>query len=185
MIKAIETRYKGYRFRSRLEARWAVFFDALGVRWEYEPEGFDLGSNGWYLPDFLVGQVWIEIKPLTEKSGEFMPKLAALSLASYPVLYVSGAPRYGGHGISLYYNGELFTGDRVFHFGFMEHVKTGESIGLGIHGGGELCVPLQNRTAYDLFVSPSVIDMICDHPQVMQAYEKAISARFEHGETPC
>jgi hypothetical protein len=28
-IKAIETSYKGYRFRSRLEARWAVFFDAL------------------------------------------------------------------------------------------------------------------------------------------------------------
>jgi hypothetical protein len=25
--KAIETHYKGYRFRSRLEARWAVFFD--------------------------------------------------------------------------------------------------------------------------------------------------------------
>jgi hypothetical protein len=28
-IKAIETRYKGYRFRSRLEARWSVFFDAM------------------------------------------------------------------------------------------------------------------------------------------------------------
>jgi hypothetical protein len=27
MIKAIETRYKGYRFRSRLEARWAVRFE--------------------------------------------------------------------------------------------------------------------------------------------------------------
>ncbi len=53
MIKAIETRYKGYRFRSRLEARWAVFFDALGLSWEYEPEGFDLGELGWYLPDFF------------------------------------------------------------------------------------------------------------------------------------
>ena len=30
-IKAIETYYKGYRFRSRLEARWAVFFDAAGI----------------------------------------------------------------------------------------------------------------------------------------------------------
>lgn len=27
-IKPIETRYKGCRFRSRPEARWAVFFDA-------------------------------------------------------------------------------------------------------------------------------------------------------------
>ena len=36
-IKPIETIYKGYRFRSRLEARWAVFFDALGIEYEYEP----------------------------------------------------------------------------------------------------------------------------------------------------
>ena len=68
MIKPIETQYKGYRFRSRLEARWAVFFDTLGVKWEYEPEGFDLGEAGWYLPDFRVtspqGMVtWYEVKP--------------------------------------------------------------------------------------------------------------------------
>ena len=55
-IKAIETEYKGYRFRSRLEARWAVFFDALGVQWFYEHEGFDLGKSGWYLPDFWLPQ---------------------------------------------------------------------------------------------------------------------------------
>lgn len=30
-IKAIETSYAGCRFRSRLEARWAVFFDTLGI----------------------------------------------------------------------------------------------------------------------------------------------------------
>ena len=30
-IAAIETEYCGYRFRSRLEARWAVFLDALGI----------------------------------------------------------------------------------------------------------------------------------------------------------
>ncbi len=52
-IRAIETRYKGYRFRSRLEARWAVFFDALGLKWEYEPEGFHTEA-GPYLPDFFI-----------------------------------------------------------------------------------------------------------------------------------
>ena len=42
MVKPIETVYKGYRFRSRLEARWAVFFDALDIEWYYEPEkGFN------------------------------------------------------------------------------------------------------------------------------------------------
>ena len=40
-IKAIETVYKGYRFRSRLEARWAVFFDALGIHYRYELEGLN------------------------------------------------------------------------------------------------------------------------------------------------
>lgn len=34
-IKPIETHYNGYRFRSRLEARWAVFFDALGIKPEF------------------------------------------------------------------------------------------------------------------------------------------------------
>jgi len=53
-IKPIETVYKGYRFRSRLEARWAVFFDAMNIKWEYELEGYDLGFAGWYLPDFYL-----------------------------------------------------------------------------------------------------------------------------------
>ena len=39
-IKAKETYYDGYRFRSRLEARWAVFFNNIGL--EYEMEGFDI-----------------------------------------------------------------------------------------------------------------------------------------------
>ena len=68
-LQAIETEYRGYRFRSRLEARWAVFFDALNVEWVYEEEGFDLPS-GWYLPDFRIRfqgtygfRPFIEIKP--------------------------------------------------------------------------------------------------------------------------
>ena len=63
-MKAIETTYKGYRFRSRLEARWAVFFDTLGIEWEYEKEGFEFDDGTRYLPDFwLPGlQCWIEIK---------------------------------------------------------------------------------------------------------------------------
>ncbi|GAA1283524.1 hypothetical protein [Streptomyces javensis] len=41
-LQPADTRYASYRFRSRLEARWAVFFDALGIRWEYEPQSFEL-----------------------------------------------------------------------------------------------------------------------------------------------
>lgn len=70
-IKAIETRYGGYRFRSRLEARWAVFFDELGVPWDYEPQGFDLGRAGLYLPDFWLENhgCWFEVKGEKIKVG--------------------------------------------------------------------------------------------------------------------
>lgn len=50
----IETCWRGYRFRSRVEARWAVFFETLGLPWEYEPEGFELSEGSRYLPDFRV-----------------------------------------------------------------------------------------------------------------------------------
>lgn len=54
MIKSIETTYKGCRFRSRLEARWAVFFDSLKLQWEYEKEGYELADGARYLPDFWL-----------------------------------------------------------------------------------------------------------------------------------
>ena len=38
-IEAIPTKYNNYLFRSRLEARWAVFFDAAKIKYEYEVEG--------------------------------------------------------------------------------------------------------------------------------------------------
>ena len=61
-IKAIPTRYAGVNFRSRLEARWAAFFDLNGFNWEYEPCDFD----GW-CPDFKldtpIGPVFAEVKP--------------------------------------------------------------------------------------------------------------------------
>ncbi len=65
-LRAIPTRYAGHEFRSRLEARWAVFFDALAMEWRYEPEGFMLAPFGeWYLPDFFLPELgyWIEVKP--------------------------------------------------------------------------------------------------------------------------
>lgn len=63
-IKAIETFYNGYRFRSRLEARWAVFFDSAGIVYEYEPEGFKLSDGTYYLPDFYLPwfKCYVEIK---------------------------------------------------------------------------------------------------------------------------
>lgn len=65
-IKPIETVYNGYRFRSRLEARWAVFFDKMGIQYEYEPEGYVLDDGTKYLPDFYLCEIdaFVEIKPV-------------------------------------------------------------------------------------------------------------------------
>lgn len=66
-IKPIETVYNGYRFRSRLEARWAVFFDAVGIKYQYEPEGYEVKYDDCtyrYLPDFYLPEqeIYVEIK---------------------------------------------------------------------------------------------------------------------------
>jgi hypothetical protein len=63
MIQAIPTTYKGTRFRSRLEARWAAFFDLISWRWLYEP----IDEGGW-IPDFVLPDTFdqrllIEVKP--------------------------------------------------------------------------------------------------------------------------
>lgn len=67
--RPIETEYGGCRFRSRLEARWAVAFDALGEPWLYEPQGYELTlvkhrTQRRYLPDFYLPsrRLWVEVK---------------------------------------------------------------------------------------------------------------------------
>jgi hypothetical protein len=82
-IVPIQTRYAGCLFRSRLEARWAVFFDQLAIPWRYEYEGYDLGEEGPYLPDFLLypdtpTAMWFEVKGKLPDSGE-LAKARALS----------------------------------------------------------------------------------------------------------
>lgn len=99
-LKPIDTPYRGHLFRSRLEARWAVFFDALGLEWEYESEGYDLDGI-WYLPDFRVktpqgAYMWIEVKPaeVTQdpKFSAFEAALQELTDNWARVYLVSGTP---------------------------------------------------------------------------------------------
>lgn len=69
-IQAIETYYAGHLFRSRLEARWAVIFNSLGIRWEYEPQGYLVGEDRRpYLPDFYLTDLgwWVEVKGASDR----------------------------------------------------------------------------------------------------------------------
>ena len=72
-IKAIETFYRGYRFRSRLEARWAVFFEECNLDFQYEPEGLEITLTHRrikYLPDFwLEYGHWAEVKGFLDLSA--------------------------------------------------------------------------------------------------------------------
>lgn len=90
-MKAIETRYAGCNFRSRLEARWAVFFDHLGIVWEYEPQGFEIEHRLTlekktfpYLPDFWLPElkVWAEVKGSLDEDALFKVLTAAAYLSS-------------------------------------------------------------------------------------------------------
>ena len=93
MIKAINTKYKGYNFRSRLEARWAVFLDSLGIKWEYEFEGFELNGTIRYLPDFYLPEedLYLEIKP-KELNREEMNKINLMNLGGKKIVYIIGTP---------------------------------------------------------------------------------------------
>ena len=93
MIKSIETYYKGYLCRSRTEARWMVAFDKAGIKYDYEPEGFDLGKSGKYLPDFYLPQVdmYAEVKGRPFNIQE-LKKAKALALESKKVVLLLDGP---------------------------------------------------------------------------------------------
>lgn len=92
-MKVIETTYKGYKFRSRTEARWAVFFDALGFKYEYEKEGYVLDNGVWYLPDFYFPEYnfHAEVKGL-EFTAEEIEKCRLLSKNNNQVILLEGPP---------------------------------------------------------------------------------------------
>jgi hypothetical protein len=99
--KAIQTSYAGCRFRSRLEARWAVALDQLGITWQYEAQGFHLPSGN-YLPDFKVdgaaGPFFIEVKGPMPNAREFQVA-SEINLHVGPLIILQGdLPRRGGDG---------------------------------------------------------------------------------------
>lgn len=81
-MKALPTWYDGVLYRSRTEARWAIFFDHLEIKFTYEDSGF-LTDGTSYLPDFLlVSQAIIaEVKPSFDADPDGVQKLRNLVAA--------------------------------------------------------------------------------------------------------
>ena len=180
MIKAIETRYKGYRFRSRLEARWAVFFDACGYQWEYEPEGFDLPCGTHYLPDFKIfgedyngdyNVFWIEVKP--SENGLTDAKVSAFRQALWAEVQ---GPYYENRTCQGY-------GDFIVLDGPPANKAYYGTFCFAGHGGRQwLMEPImRGRPSFwdaDTLRSGGIyVDASYSYP-----IKAALSARFEHGE---
>lgn len=91
--QAIETYYKNTKFRSRLEARWALFFDELGIMWDYEPQGFE--SHGIrYLPDFYLPELdyFFEVKPYAPSWDDFKKSAVCPYVCGSTILVAWGPP---------------------------------------------------------------------------------------------
>lgn len=94
--ESVATEYNGTLFRSRLEARYAVFFDAAGITWQYEPapplilrRSQRRGDSFWYLPDFVLGDGTVcDVKGFLAPDG--LARLLAVARATPGGLTVLG-----------------------------------------------------------------------------------------------
>lgn len=171
VVKAIETEYKGYRFRSRLEARWAVFMDELDIDWQYEPEGFNTPS-GPYLPDFFLrfrpdshdaarypgAGYWLEVKPREPSEDELAKLLAVCAATNHSGYIVAGQPWE-------YRAWTLHRSGRVSELLASGRSRALDNLGMDVHWGR--------------------FSRASDNPSFAKTAGPAIrcrAARFEHGE---
>lgn len=191
IIQPIETVWRGYRFRSRLEARWAVFFSALGLNWEYEPEGFELGGGLRYLPDFRVRYPgrgpdeihhnWFEVKgdPTKLTTAEW-DKLIAFDNAEGLIL-LDGAPD-----VRMYLTPLAWFTKNWLHsdwqleksYKILDEAKAVKRDGWALWSGkGRIW-----WDPHDVFFSPSTY--FGWNTSIEDAVEASRAARFEFGQAP-
>jgi hypothetical protein len=193
-LQAIETVYGGYRFRSRIEARWAVFFTRLSLDWLYEAQGYVVGTSFGrprpYLPDFYLPDLglFLEVKPAHadtvdpdgvsrwedfagEVATEWATDRAAMLCGPIPnpdTVDTLGPPRPG----RWYDTGIYITGD--WHYAWCA-CPTGKHFDIQseARGGRILCG------------CPRILDdryRTGNHQQILNAYAAARTARFDRTE---
>lgn len=200
-LTAIETNYAGCRFRSRLEARWAVWLNHLKIEWRYEPQGFELPSGKAYLPDFYLPatDLWVEVKGDERElraDGQRYAEAAAvlgslLILGPIPDVH-DGLPQHfvltshdhccGSQILCLHiaWSDMLRHPAGVREFGFL-------CTGLISHEPGRLPALGDYNRGRARYTDPGPVPGT-SHKIVGEkdahAYRAARAARFEHGETP-
>jgi hypothetical protein len=96
---SLPTKYNGYNFRSRTEARWAVYFDAMKIKYYYEYEDYVLPNGRRYLPDFFLPDYergngcFVEVKgKFTDNEKQMCYDLCNLTRLS--VVMLEGVPDF-------------------------------------------------------------------------------------------
>lgn len=193
-LKAIQTEYNGYLFRSRLEARWAVFFDCCGVEYEYEPEGYILENGLRYLPDFLLhgvdgrsgGDLFVEVK------GK-MNDIDAEKINRFVELGSKNTGEYGKFETAILVVGKIPVGDDIADIiqyisdkAYDDYKNWPNEFNFeSIDGDYFAAHPGINHAGrFELFGDDS--SYLCDMDDVAteRAYRIARQARFEHGKRP-
>lgn len=211
-MKAIETRYAGHRFRSRLEARWAVFFDRLGVDWQYELQGFEVGETGRrYLPDFYLPatNTWVEVKPSDDMldwpllracadPNLGLPDMAESFGTSRGLLLLGPIPRHEfiGLGSRVLHPAIQCQADGSSAVTFLRFMEAGpKPTDIRIGGpDGVMAASRGGKRAIEGFLVGRIMSLVSADPNaglmwrispdaVVDAYDAARTARFEHGES--
>ena len=178
-IKAIQTQYSGWNFRSRIEARWACFLNSLNMSFGYEVEGYHLsqGDTVMYLPDFIIRppspnpDYFLEIKgsrkQINDAALEKAKRLADLSgLKVYLLFGEVWSPDDGGEEESAL----LFEpGNDQIQYGYWWCIcPVCSIIGLSVEGRADLlpchCTKVPTYTF--------------DDPKIINAYKTARKERF-------
>lgn len=198
---AIETEYAGCRFRSRLEARWAVFFDAIGIKWQYEEQGYEFGGYR-YLPDFYLPESndFVEVKGDPKGIQKDFCRMSVILGASSPI------PGFVEGKSSLILLGEVpFVSSGTAHHKCLRFIN--ESLNnswvtfLPLKHGGGICPFIdhgwilnslfrmycdkglhKNADSEGWIVESKVIQSDVTFQKINQAYADARKARFEHGQ---
>lgn len=181
MIKAIETIYpypNGDRFRSRLEARWAVFFSKLGIKYDYEIEGYNFNGIR-YLPDFWLSDLncFVEVKPTLLTPSEMLKAKSLYVGKGKKVVLLQGTRfEYNPeetHNCGLdsrYMKIGVIGSQPNFFWSTIEHVCLQRAINKAAKA-----IELGFADSFHIFYSPLDLEL---------PIRAARQARFEYGETP-
>lgn len=189
-MKVIQTKYKGYNFRSRLEARWAVFFDSLNIKWEYEKEGYHFKDGTNYLPDFWLPEVkmWAEVKGKIFNFEEIRKAKNLVNGSHFPVLMLIGIPELKAYeALCLDIDIDLLTGKKSEETGYYQNGDfirfPGNNLIKEFYFDNFVLSNYHNypKTEERFYSNPSEEDFKENFEDTIKATIKSKEARFEFG----